>query len=308
MPPSSPSSSPRSPEARFARHEAELSARFLELENEFLAYQDGPSGALRLNVSLKADSLALDAAMYGHVALSERTLDFKEAFETLPKNNVARGRAKRGRLRELLLRVRRALEDQGGDESRALRRPRPPLPPRDDALLFVFETLNAVCAKDQKARLESFGFRAQCFDSVRSLSEAAAKLRPIAVVVDFNDLKRDEAAFLHLVRSLPGEKGDIPVLVFGGGDDVRSRLKAIRAGGSGYSTDPFGADAFLESLDSLGMERGEEAYRVLIVDHNIRKRRYGPGCWSSTVSASPWSRTPSRLCSFCPSSIRTCFS
>ena len=271
MPTPTPSSSGRSPEARHARHEAELSARFLELENEFMAYQERPSGALRLNVSLKADSLALDAATYGHVALSERTLDFKEAFEVLPKDNAVRGRAKRGRLHELLLRVRGALEDQGSEANRALRRPRPPLPPRDDALLFVLETHDSICTKDQEARLESFGFRVQCFNSVRGLNEAAAKRRPVAVVADFSDLKRDETAFLRLVRSLPGEKGDIPVLVFGGGNDVRSRLKAIRAGVSGYSTDPFGPDVFLERLDSLGVERREEAYRVLIVDHSARE-------------------------------------
>ncbi len=293
MPPSPPSFSPRSPEARFARHEAELSARFLELENEFMAYQERPSGGLRLNVSLKADSLALDAAMYGHVALSERTLDFKEAFEALPKNNATRGRAKRGRLHELLLRVRQALEVQGSAVNRALRRPRPSLPPRDDTLLFVFEIHNEICTKDQKAHLESFGFKVQCFDSVRGLSEAVAKRRPVAVVADFDDLERDEAAFFRLVRALPGEKGDIPVLVFGGGNDVRSRLRALRAGSSGYSTEPFAPDTLLERLDSLGMERGEEAYRVLIVDHSAREaslrarvlERYG---FSVTVVTDPF--------------------
>lgn len=83
---------------------------------------------------------------------------------------------------------------------------------------------------------------------------------PAAMIVELN--LADSEAFKQLRNSYPAT----PLLVIADSDDMQSRLRAVRLGGSHFFIKPVDTHLLIDTLRALGIQGDNQPYRALFID------------------------------------------
>lgn len=129
------------------------------------------------------------------------------------------------------------------------------------SIIFILED-NSLFADTIALQLQNQGFDVEVFDSILEIQKASQLVKPDLVLVDLNLNEGKLAGIDYLVQL----NGRVPSIVMSSRFDIKARLKAMRAGVSGYVTKPVDMD-FLNTLicQNLEMEM-EKQTRALIID------------------------------------------
>lgn len=166
---------------------------------------------------------------------------------------------------------RRALQDNSHDD-------------HDNRLIFLAST-DAELGKEVAQQIGYFGYDVRSFAldetsaSIEQLCRALIRDEPAALLIS-ESLCREEAPsqnkdFHHGVLDLARRVREmrrgstsptLPIVFMSYCTDMKTRLEAVRAGGTAYFTHPIEIAEVIDKLDALTAQEIPEPYRVLIVD------------------------------------------
>ena len=108
-----------------------------------------------------------------------------------------------------------------------------------------------------------YGYTVRIFETPRELEELEAEKIPRALLIN---LDREWSGTEERLRTFPGEP---PLLFFTSeGNDVNTRLRALRRGGSAYFQRPLDMDALIGKLEEASAPPEERAASVIIVEED----------------------------------------
>lgn len=121
---------------------------------------------------------------------------------------------------------------------------------------------NPDVANSIAADLRDHGLRVRSFVHADVLNNAARNEAPLAIIMDVDAIRADGSLPVNLDTS-----DARPALLFLGQDtNFADRLRAVRAGGDGYYSDPVNHPALLHQLNALSSAATAQAQRIVIVD------------------------------------------
>lgn len=135
----------------------------------------------------------------------------------------------------------------------------------NDRRVGIFES-------DEKTRelltsyLEEEGYETQTFTNIDVFKGALAQGAFDIAIVDILLPNCPLASATAVEEFLSNKSGHTPVLMMCDGDDVSSRLIALRAGIKAYVTKPIDKEELLKKVDNIISKREENTLRVLVVD------------------------------------------
>lgn len=108
-------------------------------------------------------------------------------------------------------------------------------------------------------------YRAQRVADMTELAAAIAKEVPAAIIIDIE--MHDGRCDPHSIHNmLSGSKRSIPLFCIASKNDVLTRLKALRAGSSGFILKPLNSPELVRSIDLITGFSVSEPYRILIIE------------------------------------------
>lgn len=123
-------------------------------------------------------------------------------------------------------------------------------------------------------QLESYGYELGIFGSVEDLLDACQRRLPTALMVEVSLLQAEltGSQWTERLRQIFAQP---PALIFvSSKDDLRTRLRAVQAGGNAYLIRPIKASNLVDRLDELSAREAPEAYRVMIVEDSREQAAY----------------------------------
>jgi diguanylate cyclase (GGDEF)-like protein len=139
-----------------------------------------------------------------------------------------------------------------------------PAPPQTPAAERCVAILDRGAAEGERlaAQLGHFGYLPRLFRQPAALQEFVEHIRPLAVLIQVAAPEEIDALSTLTRRiSLAG----LPLAVIADQGDLRTRLRALRAGGSAFFTRPLETDDLVDWLDALCSAATDEPYRVLVL-------------------------------------------
>lgn len=131
-------------------------------------------------------------------------------------------------------------------------------------LIFIVEDEEAI-ADDLADRLGQFGYKTKCYRDVASTEAALRKRQPFVMLVDLG-LPEGALSGTKMVEQLRHECPGVQVIFMSARSDWKARLSCARVGGSAFFTKPVDMKELIDRLDTMGVDKKDEPFRVLIVD------------------------------------------
>ncbi len=137
-------------------------------------------------------------------------------------------------------------------------------------LIFIVDD-NLLVAEQLAEQLRYFGHLVETFGRLSDFALAFRLSQPSLVVLDIDFPEEQENGPSMFGRLMHEQGTSTPVVFISSRDDIKSRLMAVRAGGSRYLVKPVVISELIDAVDSLLNQDAEAPYRVLIVDdtHSI---------------------------------------
>lgn len=163
-------------------------------------------------------------------------------------------------------------------------------------LVFLLEP-DPQIAQDLSTQMSYFGYQVHTFGTLSALEAAIQRTWPDALILDVALSEVPDVAtgvsspqgccpIPLWERCATGATGLItdgalnnaphhpPILFIADREDMRDRLKAVRAGGAGYFLKPVAISALVDQLDHLTAVSTAEPYRILVVDDEVEQAEY----------------------------------
>lgn len=118
--------------------------------------------------------------------------------------------------------------------------------------------------------LESYGYTVMNFDNLQFFQDSVKKTKPDAIVIDVSFPKGKLAGIETIQAMRPG----VPVVFLSEIDDFDIRLRAVRAGGNMFFTQPVDYVDLAEGVEQLIESNDTQDYRVLIVEDDAILAQY----------------------------------
>lgn len=115
-------------------------------------------------------------------------------------------------------------------------------------------------------QLRCYGYEAAAFSSFAALTDALKTTTPLLIIIDRSFLKDRHDGADAVAELQQGRKSPIPVIFLSDRIDFKSRMEAVRAGGSAFFIKPLDVGRLVDSLDVLTTRRPRAPFRILIVD------------------------------------------
>jgi diguanylate cyclase (GGDEF)-like protein len=127
---------------------------------------------------------------------------------------------------------------------------------------------NASLAQELALQIGYFGYEVEVFDSIEGFQAALGGLQPAAVILDISPETGGLGGVSAMSEIQRSRQRPIPIVFISSRGDLRTRLHAVRAGGSAYFTKPVDVGSLIDKLDALTSRRPPEPVRVLIVEES----------------------------------------
>ena len=123
-------------------------------------------------------------------------------------------------------------------------------------------------------QISNFGYEVHSFSTLTDFDAALARQEPGIVIMDvmFGEKKNggiDHITYINSQRSHP-----LTTIFITGGNDLYTRLGAVRANGHAYFTKPVLVEQLIDSLDGLTHQTEEDPFRIVIVDDSIEQSSF----------------------------------
>ena len=139
---------------------------------------------------------------------------------------------------------------------------------RSSKLIHIVEN-DVELTQQLASQIEHFGYQTRLLNSPYLLEKAASEALPDAIISDMVFPDIDLAVSQEPIKFLKQLSKKPPIIFASPREDLKTRLAAVRAGGSAYLTKPIDIRALIDSLDALMFDPIPEPYRVLIVDDSV---------------------------------------
>lgn len=128
--------------------------------------------------------------------------------------------------------------------------------------------------KNIEIQIKNFGYEIQSYSALADFDEALSHQEPQVVIMDvmFGDSINggiDHIKNLNNMRAQP-----LKTIFITGGNDLKTRLDAVRAGGNAYFTKPVFVEQLVDTLDGLTHQTKEEPFRIVIVDDSVEQSSF----------------------------------
>lgn len=241
-----------------------LGGRMADIDSAWEAACEGSEEA-RKTLHRLAHSLAGSGATFGLEKVSEVAKALERSVEAVkPGSDIAGSGAVTARLAQ----VRDVVTQAAYDDSEAAEDTGLTIASRsvaDRRLVYVAERAQED-TESLASQIGHFGYEVQAFDDPDDLYKAVEKQVPIAIVTGVAFEKGPEAGIETIEEIMERITNDIPVFFISSRDDIKARLRAVRAGGRAYMNRPVDVAAFIDRLDALSSVEPPEPFRVLVVD------------------------------------------
>ncbi len=131
--------------------------------------------------------------------------------------------------------------------------------------VFLVED-NPALRAEMAGHLSHFGFQVSQYPSVDIIRGEIEHQKPDALIVDMVFPEGSTAMIIAEIQQSLAKP--VPVIFLSEKQDSRSRLQAVRFGGSAYFAKPVDINALINVLDSLTVDASPEPYRILIVEND----------------------------------------
>jgi diguanylate cyclase (GGDEF)-like protein len=145
--------------------------------------------------------------------------------------------------------------------------------PSESRLVSLWEP-HASLAQDLAEQLTHFGYKVRTAASLEAFAASVRDAPPAALIMDAATADDESDALETLAVVQQGREEKIPAVFVSTQEDLKARLRAVRAGASAYLTKPVDVDELVERLDMLTTRDSREPFRVLVVDDSPELANY----------------------------------
>lgn len=129
--------------------------------------------------------------------------------------------------------------------------------------VFLVED-NTDVAENLAVQIDYYGYQTRLFGNLSDFLKTLEKIEPLVIIMDIRLPDGDGADIMMEVQKKRDKP--LPVIFISAMNDLETRLRAVRAGGTAYYNKPVDPARLIDNLDSLVADGDPEPYRVLIVD------------------------------------------
>ena len=241
-----------------------LAGRLVDIDK---AWHEACAGDEEARVILHrlAHSLAGSGATFGFDKVSEVSKSLERALETVSAGAEIAGNSE---VIGLYNEVRRVVAAAAGEDSIATEEAALTISSRsveNRRLVYVAEDARED-SENFSDQIVHFGYEVETFQNTDDLFAAVKNKIPVAIVTDVV-FESGKHAGIDVVERIAEEiRNDIPVFFTSTLDDIKTRLRAVRAGGRAYLNKPVDAGVFVDRLDALSSDEPPQPFRVLVID------------------------------------------
>jgi diguanylate cyclase (GGDEF)-like protein len=123
-------------------------------------------------------------------------------------------------------------------------------------------------------QISNYGYEIHCFSTLADFDEALIRQEPRVVIMDvmFGSIKN--CGIEHITRLNSQRTEPLTTIFITGGNDLNTRLGAVRANGQAYFTKPVLVEQLVDALDGLTNQKEEAPFRILIVDDSVEQSSF----------------------------------
>ncbi len=127
---------------------------------------------------------------------------------------------------------------------------------------------------NMEIQIANFGYDVECFSSLGDFDDALAVKEPSVVVMDVMFGEKINGGIDHITQLNNHREQPLRTIFITGGNDLYTRLGAVRANGHAYFTKPLLVEQLVDTLDGLTHQVEEEPFRIVIVDDSIEQSNF----------------------------------
>lgn len=136
---------------------------------------------------------------------------------------------------------------------------------RDEKIIFIFDE-DADLGSELVSQLKAYGYEVTLYRDPGNLLEAVERRRPDAVLMDVVFTTGRRAGIEATEKLRESSFSDIPVIFVSSSAGMRTRLRAVRAGGEDYFVKPVDASLLAERISEMTRQAEQLTGHILLVD------------------------------------------
>jgi diguanylate cyclase (GGDEF)-like protein len=119
---------------------------------------------------------------------------------------------------------------------------------------------------NMEIQIRNFGYEVHSFSTLAGFDDALTRQEPGVVVMDVMFGEKKNGGIEHITQLNSQRDQPLTTIFITGGNDLNTRLGAVRANGNAYFTKPVLVERLVDTLDELTHQDEEEPFRIVIVD------------------------------------------
>jgi diguanylate cyclase (GGDEF)-like protein len=123
-------------------------------------------------------------------------------------------------------------------------------------------------------QISNYGYEIHCFSTLADFDKALIRQVPRVVIMDVMFGNKKNCGIQHITNLNSQRNEPLTTIFITGGNDLNTRLGAVRANGQAYFTKPVLVDQLVDALDGLTNQKKEAPFRILIVDDSIEQSSF----------------------------------
>lgn len=123
-------------------------------------------------------------------------------------------------------------------------------------------------------QISNYGYEIHCFSTLDDFDEALTRQEPRVVIMDVMFGNRKNCGIEHITHLNSQRSKPLITIFITGGNDLNTRLGAVRANGQAYFTKPVLVEQLVDALDGLTNKVAEAPFRILIVDDSVEQSSF----------------------------------
>jgi DNA-binding response OmpR family regulator len=127
---------------------------------------------------------------------------------------------------------------------------------------------------NMEIQISHFGYDVQTFSNLPDFDVALARKEPGIVVMDVMFGTQKNGGIEHITHINSQRAHPLTTIFITGGNDLSTRLDAVRANGNAYFTKPVIVEQLIDALDGLTHKKEEEPFRIVIIDDSIEQSSF----------------------------------
>tara|TARA_R110001592_G_scaffold82044_5_gene243188 strand:+ start:1988 stop:3685 length:1698 start_codon:yes stop_codon:yes gene_type:complete len=127
---------------------------------------------------------------------------------------------------------------------------------------------------NMEIQIKNFGYDVQSFSTLADFDAALTRQEPGVVIMDVMFGAKTNGGIDHITYINSQRSHPLKTIFITGGNDLNTRLGAVRANGNAYFTKPVLVEQLVDSLDGLIHQKKELPFRIVIVDDSVEQSNF----------------------------------